>query len=57
MVRRSIRLADPAAAGSAALVGRFAHVRADLNIPEDFPPEVLEAARAAARSPRSRGPT
>jgi len=51
MVRRSIRLADPAAAGSAALVGRFAHVRADLNIPEDFPPEVLEAARAAARSP------
>jgi exoribonuclease R len=51
MARRSIRLADPEAAGSAALTARFARVRAELNIPEAFPPEVLAAARTEARSP------
>ena len=66
MVRRSIRLTGPsgapagvpsgapAPASSAsveALSARFAQIRAELGVPEDFPPQVREAAEAAAAAP------
>ena len=56
MVRRRIRLTPPPGAtappGSVeALSARFTQLRADLGVPADFPPEVLEAARQAAAAP------
>src|SRR5919199_1517069 len=51
MVRRVIRVrgADPASV--AALEQRFAAIRARLQVPADFPPEVLRAAEQAAAAP------
>ncbi len=48
MPRRSIRLAAPAVA----LHPTFAAIRAEVGVPEAFPPEVLAGAEAAARAPR-----
>ena len=54
MLRRSIRLTDPVGSGSAsveALSRRFDEIRTQLGVPEDFPPQVREAAAAAAAAP------
>src|SRR5690348_10405633 len=51
MVRRTISLAGPDAASTQALGERFARIRADLRVPDGFPPDVLAAASAAAAQP------
>jgi exoribonuclease R len=48
MPRRSVRLSVP----SDELRSVFAEIRAELEIPESFPPEVLEEAAASAADPR-----
>jgi len=48
MVRRSIRLAVEGPDSVPALSRLFTGIRAGLGVPEEFPPEVVEAARAAA---------
>jgi exoribonuclease R len=51
MVRRRIRLGRGDAAAAAGLAGTFDRIRAELGVPERFPPEVLAAAQEAARAP------
>src|SRR4051812_49700742 len=50
MVRRLIRVGGPDPDSAAALERRFAVIRAQLQVPEAFPPEVLAAADAAAQA-------
>src|SRR5437868_4762854 len=52
MVRRLIRVAGPDPDSGAALDRRFAAIRTQLQVPPDFPPDVLAAADAAARAPK-----
>jgi exoribonuclease R len=49
MVRRSVRLGGRESSVSL-LAARFARVRRDLSLPDDFPPEVLAAASRAAET-------
>src|SRR5689334_2234754 len=53
MAHSAVRLAVPPAATS--LTARFAAIRAELGVPESFPPEVLAAASEAAARPGGAG--
>jgi exoribonuclease R len=51
MVRRVIRVGGPDPASVAALEERFAAIRSRLQVPAEFPPEVLAEAERAAAAP------
>jgi exoribonuclease R len=53
MVRRRIRIGRGDAVATERLAATFDRIRAELGVPEHFPPEVIAAAQEAARAPHA----